>query len=95
MIKTRLAGAAAASLFGLAALAGTVATVAAPANAAPGASSTDTSSAQSSTHTSNRGPAIPIARPKPADPKVGQPFSKNPYPQVNPFPGLAGNPWAQ
>jgi hypothetical protein len=103
MIKTRIASAAAASLLGLAALTGTVLTVAAPANASTGAPSTNTSSTEPSTDTSSTEPsanaptgvpAIQIARPKPADPKVGQPFSKNPYPQPNPFPGFSGNPWA-
>ena len=90
MIKIRIASAAAASVFGLAALAGTVATLAAPANASTGAPSASDSSAQPSTHTSSGAPAIQIARPKPADPKVGQPFSKDPYPQPNPFPGFSG-----
>ena len=94
MIKTRIASAAALFTFGLAALGGTFLTIAAPANASTGAPSASTSSAEPSTHTSSGAPAIPIARPKPADPKVAQPFSKDPYPQVNPFPSLPGNPWA-
>jgi hypothetical protein len=103
MIKTRIASAAAASVFGLAALTGTVLTVAAPANASTGAPSSNTSSAEpsanassgeASANASTGTPPIQIARPKPADPKVGQPFSKNPYPQANPFPGFSGNPWA-
>jgi hypothetical protein len=93
MIKTRLASAAAASLFGLAALAGTVLTVAAPANASTGAPSANASSAEPSANASRGASSIQIARPNPVDPKVGQPFSKNPYPQVNPFPSLPGNPW--
>ena len=93
MIKIRIASAAATSVFGLAALAGAVVTVAAPAHASSGAPSASTSSTEPSTHTSSSAPEIPIARPKPADPKVGQPFSKDPYPQPNPFPGLPGNPW--
>jgi hypothetical protein len=102
MIKTRLASAAAASLFGLAALAGTVLTVAAPANASTGAPSANASTGAPSANASSAAPSanasrgassIQIARPNPVDPKVGQPFSKNPYPQVNPFPSLPGNPW--
>ena len=65
---------------------------------ASGAGTQSTTSSQqavaSSTDASSGAPPIQIARPKPADPKVGQPFSKNPYPQPNPFPGFPGNPWA-
>ena len=66
MIKIRLAGAAAASVFGLVALAGTALTVAAPANAAPSnqhtAGSTSTSAPTSSTSTYARQaqPRIPV-----------------------------------
>jgi hypothetical protein len=94
LIKTRLASAAAASLFGLAAIAGTVLTCAAPANASSGAPSASASSADPSDNGSSAGARdSKIAPPKPARPETGQPFSKNPYPQVNPFPGLPGNPW--
>jgi hypothetical protein len=96
MIKTRVASAAAASLFGLAALAGTVVTVAAPAHASSGAPSAHGSSGAPSASASSAGVRdSKIARPNPKRPETGQPFAKNPYPQVNPFPGLPENPWKQ
>ena len=84
-IKTRLASAAAASLFGLAAIAGTVLTCAAPANA---------SSAAPSTQIAQQEPAGPgTEQQEPTGPQAGQPFSGDPYPESNPFPSLPGNPW--
>jgi hypothetical protein len=88
MIKTRLATAAAASLFGLAAIAGTVLTSAPSANASTGAHSANGSSGAPSPHI----PEPKHTGPK-TGPKVGQPFSKDPYPETNPFPSLPGNPW--
>jgi hypothetical protein len=95
MIKTRLASAAAAFMFGLAAIAGTVLTCAAPANATTAASSTQTEEQEpASPKTAPQKPASPNFAPqKPAGPPAGQPFSKNPYPESNPFPGLSGNPY--
>jgi hypothetical protein len=104
VITTRLASAAAASLFGLAALAGTALTVAAPATASTGAPSagsstaapSDTASSAEPSHDASSGvPAIHIARPHAAESTAGKPFSKNPYQQVNPFPSLPGNPWGR
>jgi hypothetical protein len=105
MIKTRLATAAAAALFGLAAITGTVLTCATPANATSGAPSDSTSSTEPSANASSGAPSANgsnadardsrIAQPKPLRPETGQPFSKDPYPQVNDFPGLPGNPWSE
>jgi len=68
MIKTRLANAAAASLFGLAAIAGTVLTVAAPANASDGAPSTQTARPE-------------LAGPNTGQPFSGDPYPEsNPFP---------------
>ena len=57
MIKIRLAGAAAASVFGLVALAGTALTVAAPANAAP---SNQHTAGSTSTYARQAQPRIPV-----------------------------------
>jgi hypothetical protein len=88
MIKTRLASAAAAFLFGLAAIASTVLTSAPSANASSGAPSANGSSGAHSPHISEPKHTGPKT-----GPKIGQPFSHDPYPEANPFPSLSENPW--
>jgi hypothetical protein len=74
-------------------------TTAANGSASGAGTQSPTSSQQTAAPSTNASSAAPsariIARPKPFDATVGQPFAKNPYPQPNPFPGFPGNPWAQ
>ena len=81
MIRTRLAGSAAALIVGLGAIAGTVLTFAAPASAsttAPASASTPAPSASTAPHAT----------------WLGGSFKPNPYPEPNAFPSLPTNPWA-
>jgi hypothetical protein len=74
-------------------------TTAADGSASGAGTRSSTSSQQTAAPSTNASSAAPsaqiVAQPNPFDPKVGQPFAKNPYPQPNPFPGFPGNPWAQ
>src|SRR5262245_30655515 len=88
MIKTGLASVAAASLFGLAAAAGTVLAGAAPANASTAAPAGNGSRIAPSPQVAQRGPAGPKT-----GSKAGQPLSGDPYPESAPFPSLPGHRW--